>query len=277
MSGAAFDDAAARYDDEFTRSAVGGLQREAVHRHLLRRVLVGGESVLELGCGTGEDALFLARQGCRVLATDASPVMLRQAGEKARVAGLAGRVRLERLDLADPPASLAGGPVDLLFSNFGALNCLSREQLARLGHAAAGWVRPGGRAVLVVMPRACLVESAYFLARGRWREARRRWDGGPVEARVADGTVATWYHAPEEVEAAFAPAFRLHELRPVGLLVPPSYLDRRAAAWPRALRALAWLDEWLAALPPLAGLADHALIDLERRQAGGRQDSPPSS
>ncbi len=265
MSRAAFDGAAASYDDDFTRSAVGRLQREAVHRYLLRRVVAGDESVLELGCGTGEDALFLARQGCRVRATDASPLMLGQAGEKARAAGLAGRVRLERLDLTAPPADLAGGPFDLVFSNFGALNCLSREQLARLGHAAAGWVRPGGRAVLVVMPRVCLVESAYFLARGRWREARRRWDGGPVEARLAGGTVATWYHAPDEVESAFAPAFRLRAVRPVGLLVPPSYLDRRAAAWPRALRALAWLDERLAALQPLAGLADHALLDLEHR------------
>ena len=269
MSRAAFDGAAAGYDDEFTRSAVGRLQRAAVHAHLCREVLRGGESVLELGCGTGEDALFLARQGCRVLATDASPVRLGHAAETARAAGQVGHVRLERLDLAAPPADLAGGPVELLFSNFGALNCLSQERLARLGQAAAGWVRPGGRAVLVVMPRACLVESAYFLARGRWRDARRRWDGGPVEARVAGGAVATWYHAPEEVEAAFAPAFRLRDARPVGLLVPPSYLDRRAAAWPRALRALAWLDEWLAALQPLAGLADHALIDLERR--------PPSS
>ncbi len=273
MSEAAFDGAAASYDDEFTRSAVGRLQREAVHRHLLRRVLAGGESVLELGCGTGEDALFLARRGCRVRATDASPVMLGHAAEKARAAGLVGPVRLERLDLAAPATELAGGPVDLLFSNFGALNCLSREQLARLGRAAASWVRPGGRAVLVVMPRACLVESAYFIARGRWREARRRWDGGPVEARVAGGTVATWYHAPEEVEAAFAPAFRLRDLRPVGLLVPPSYLDPRAAAWPHTLRTLAWLDERLAALRPLAGLADHALVDLERRSGA----PPPSS
>ena len=265
MSEAAFDGAAASYDDEFTRSAVGRLQREAVHRHLLRRVLAGGESVLELGCGTGEDALFLARQGCRVLATDASPAMLRAAREKLTAAGLASRVELKRLDLAAPPAGLAGGPVDLAFSNFGALNCLSPAQLRRLGQAAASWVRPGGRAVLVVMPRVCLVESAYFLVRSRGREARRRWDGGPVEARVAGGTVATWYYSPAQVEAAFAPAFRLRDLRPVGLLVPPSYLDRRAAAWPRTLRAVARLDEWLAPLRPLAGLADHALIDLERR------------
>ena len=273
MTRAAFDGAAACYDADFTHGAIGRLQRQAVHEHLRRHVLGGAGSVLELGCGTGEDALFLARAGCRVLATDAAPAMLELARVKVESAGLAARVRVARLDLAAPPAALGDGPVDLLFSNFGALNCLAPEQLRRLGRAAGGWVRSGGRAVLVVMPRACLVESAYFIARGRWREARRRWDGGPVEARVAGGTVATWYYSPAQVEAAFAPAFRLRDLRPVGLLVPPSYLDPRAAAWPHTLRTLAWLDERLAALRPLAGLADHALVDLERRSGA----PPPSS
>lgn len=265
MTRAAFDDAAASYDAGFTHGAIGRLQRQAVHRHLRRHVLGGADSVLELGCGTGEDALFLAGQGCRVLATDASPAMLRQAGTKAEAAGLAASVRVARLDLAAPPASLGDGPVDLLFSNFGALNCLAPDQLRQLGQAAAGWVRPGGRAVLVVMPRVCLVESAFFLLRGRAGDARRRWSGGPVEARLGDTTVTAWYHAPEQVEAAFAPAFRARRRRPVGLLVPPSYLERHFASRPRSLAVLAALDRVIGGFGFLAGVADHALVELERR------------
>ena len=265
MTRAAFDGAAACYDADFTHGAIGRLQRQAVHEHLRRHVLGGAGSVLELGCGTGEDALFLARAGCRVLATDAAPAMLELARVKVESAGLAARVRVARLDLAAPPAALGDGPVDLLFSNFGALNCLAPEQLRQLGLAAAGWVRPGGRAVLVAMPRVCLVESAFFLLRGRAGEARRRWSGGPVEARLGDATVTTWYHAPEQVEAAFAPAFRARRRRPVGLLVPPSYLEPRFARRPRSLAVLAALDRALGGCGLLAGMADHALVELERR------------
>ncbi len=261
----AFEAAAAGYDADFTRSAIGRLQREAVHEHLRRHALEGARTALDLGCGTGEDALFLARSGCAVLATDASPAMLEQARAKVAGAGLAGRVQVLHLDLGSPPAQLADGPLDLLLSSFGALNCLSPDELRHLGRTASGWVRPGGRAVLVVMPRFCLLESLYFALARRWSHARRRWNGGPVEAVVPGGQARTWYHSPRQVEAAFAPAFRPRRRRPVGLFVPPSYLERHVARRPRALGLLAAVDRALAGLGFLAGLADHALVELERR------------
>lgn len=51
--------------------------------HLLEAGLVR-EPVLDVGCGTGELSLFLARQGHRVLGVDLSPVAVRQARAKAR-------------------------------------------------------------------------------------------------------------------------------------------------------------------------------------------------
>ena len=44
-----------------------------------------GEQVLELSCGTGEDALHLAEQGVRILATDPSAGMLEVARKVARL------------------------------------------------------------------------------------------------------------------------------------------------------------------------------------------------
>src|SRR6516225_774908 len=48
-----------------------------------------GTEVLELACGTGESACFLAeRRRARVIGLDASPQMIRQAEQKARARGL---------------------------------------------------------------------------------------------------------------------------------------------------------------------------------------------
>jgi SAM-dependent methyltransferase len=60
---------------------IGRPQRPFVY--LVEAGLVRGP-VLDLGCGTGELALFLARQGYRVLGIDLSPVAIRRAREKAR-------------------------------------------------------------------------------------------------------------------------------------------------------------------------------------------------
>jgi phage repressor protein C with HTH and peptisase S24 domain/SAM-dependent methyltransferase len=58
----------------------------ALHR-LLLRYLVPGSRVLEIGCGSGRDAAFLAGNGFAVTATDPSPAML--AAARAAVPGLA--------------------------------------------------------------------------------------------------------------------------------------------------------------------------------------------
>ena len=52
-----------------------------------------GESLLDVGCGTGENALFLATQGYSVLGIDASPRAIEQAQAKARDRHLEARVR----------------------------------------------------------------------------------------------------------------------------------------------------------------------------------------
>jgi ubiquinone/menaquinone biosynthesis C-methylase UbiE len=60
-AGLAFDALAGEYDKMFTTSLIGRAQREAVW-DVLDRTFFPGEKILELNCGTGEDALHLARR-----------------------------------------------------------------------------------------------------------------------------------------------------------------------------------------------------------------------
>src|SRR5262245_51254539 len=87
----AFDDMAAAYDAVFTASALGRSLRTLTWERL-DAALPNSGRVLEIGCGTGEDAIHLARRGVDVLATDPSPSMLRVAAEKAAHAGVAKRI-----------------------------------------------------------------------------------------------------------------------------------------------------------------------------------------
>ena len=59
---------------------------------LYRRWVLPGASVLELGCGSGRDARFMARLGADVTATDGSEAMLAEAQRIAGCAGSAGFV-----------------------------------------------------------------------------------------------------------------------------------------------------------------------------------------
>ena len=66
-AGLAFDTLAERYDDMFTNSLICRAQRDAVWSMAIR-TFRRGDRILELNCGTGEDALFLAHHGITVLA-----------------------------------------------------------------------------------------------------------------------------------------------------------------------------------------------------------------
>lgn len=252
-----FDELAPAYDESFTRSTLGARMRAAVWRRL-DGAFQAGSRVLELGCGTGEDAVHLARRGVRVLATDPAAAMVREARAKADGAGVGDLVETRVLDAARLDG-LGDGPFDGAFSNFGALNCVPR--LAPVAEGLARLVRPGGRVRLCLMGRYAPWEWAWFLAQGRRDAAFRRLSRGGVEWRG----LRVFYPPLRELKRTFAPGFRLAGARAVGALLPPSYAEAWAARHPRLLGALDALERRLEALPPLPSLADHVLLELERR------------
>jgi SAM-dependent methyltransferase len=259
-AGRAFDALAGRYDEIFTRTLVGRLQRQTVW-NALESTFRAGESILELNCGTGEDALFLAGRGMKVLAGDASPRMIAVAWErKAReMPGADARFQVlpsEMLSSLRPEK-----PFDGVLSNFSGLNCVAdlRSVAAELGTL----VKRGGRALLCLSTRVCLWELAWYLAHGQPRKALRRVGGRSV-ARVEGVDVEVHYPTVGAVRRAFAPEFRLRGMRAVGLFIPPSYAESWASRHRAALRVFEKLDRRLGGLPILSRLGDHVLFDFER-------------
>ena len=172
----AFNALAEDYDLQFTRSRIGGLMRRAVHRRLEAR-FQSGQRVLELNCGTGEDAVFLGRRGVEVLATDISPSMVEATRSKVEQAGLSAVVHtrclaIEGLDDLDTP------PFDGVLSDFGGLNCVA--DLAGVAHGLASRVRPGGVAMLCIMGPTVPWEWLWYSLRREPRRGFRRLRRGGV-------------------------------------------------------------------------------------------------
>lgn len=74
--------------------------------------VVRAGKALEIGCGTGTNALWLASRGFEVVAVDVAPLAIEQARAKLRDAGLA-RCRFEVLDILT--GAPADGPFDFVF------------------------------------------------------------------------------------------------------------------------------------------------------------------
>src|SRR5947209_8334463 len=157
-AGAVFDRLAESYDRDFTDSHVGRAQRDAVWKVLLK-TFRPNDNILELNCGTGEDALFLAANGISVFACDASQQMIARANQRLNLnTGPASVVfchlPTERIDELDPTHSFNG-----VFSNFSGLNCI--EDLRPVGASLARLLKPGDRILLCLSTRICLMEILY--------------------------------------------------------------------------------------------------------------------
>ena len=108
----AFEGIAPHFDSRFGKWQSVAAQRRAVRRAMIAAWPPGGH-ILEVGGGTGEDALWLARQGFRVTLTDVSPRMVALADAKLRPHGsTAERVAAEEMEnFADRHLARVGAAV----------------------------------------------------------------------------------------------------------------------------------------------------------------------
>lgn len=259
MSEAAFENVAPAYDRDFTHTLLGQTLRAQVWERLARYVRPEMR-VLELNCGTGADAVWLAQQGATVLATDIAPAMLQLTQSKAQAQGIGQRLTTQLLDLTAPPALPA--EFQGVFSNFGGLNCV--RDLRPLAQRLAAGVAPGGWLLFVVMGPWCVWEVLWYLLHAQPRTAFRRWAAQGAIAQVGTAQLPVWYPPPHRLAQAFAPHFKLQHCTGLGVFLPPSYLERGLMRHPNAWRMLLRLERALAAHWPFWLGADHIILEFTR-------------
>jgi SAM-dependent methyltransferase len=259
-AGIAFDRVAGSYDEVFTHSAIGRAQRSQVWTKLLA-AFPPESRILELNCGTGEDARFLAERGRRIVACDASAAMIEVA--RNRLPANTAAENLEFLHLANEDLGDFSGrrEFDGAFSNFSGLNCVAH--LHPVAANLAELVRPGGRLLLCLWSRICLPEVLWYLLHGQPRKAIRRFSGKST-ARIGGATVSVSYPTVRAVRRTFSPWFKLRSRSAVGLFVPPSYMESWIRGFPKALERMEALDRLTNGWHVLRALGDHVLMEFER-------------
>ncbi len=95
-----FDAFAREYDANFTHSVLGQMLRQRVWA-IFAEYFKPSQHLLELTCGTGEDAVWLAQQGFHITATDASAEMIAVTEAKVKATGVQDRVVAQQLSLQE--------------------------------------------------------------------------------------------------------------------------------------------------------------------------------
>lgn len=257
----AFDAIAPQFDSRFGQWLSVAAQRRAVRSALLQVFPTGGH-LLELGGGTGEDALFLAQLGFDVFFTDPSPRMVSLTKTKlAHFGAHAEIVAGEDLeDFALRHLSMGGAPFDGAFSNFAPLNCVA--DLEPVARGLARLLKPGAAAMLVLFGTFCPGEMTTEVLRGRPRQALRRLKRGEIPAQLAKHHFHVIYHRRAELRRAFAPWFALEKRLGIGITVPPSAAEPWISRHQHLLRFMEATDRAISR--PMAIFGDHVLYQFRR-------------
>lgn len=265
LSGVPFDGIADVYDATFTYSSIGQAQRSLVWKSF-RKAFRPGDRILDVGCGTGVDACFLAECGINALAVDCSSEMIEVSRRRVISCKKQNSVELEVLAIEQLKHLYDRAPFDGLVSNFGALNCV--EDLRSVASNMARLLRPGATALLCFLGPHCLWEIGWYMVHRNPRKAFRRWRKNGTIACLSDGsTLQIQYPSVRSVAHAFAPEFRLKSWRGIGVTVPPSYVEPLAGRFPIAMRIAKQADLLFGRCLGIRGLADHVLLEFVRDQA----------
>ncbi len=259
-AGLGFDTLAEQYDDIFTHSLIGRAQRQAVW-DVMSETFRSGDHILELNCGTGEDALQLARLGVSVFACDASERMVQVANRRRSVEAPGSPIRFEVLPAEQIAEARLFGPYDGVFSNFAGLNCVA--DIADVARQLAALVSPGAPLLICLASRICLWETLWFLTRREPGRAFRRWKGQAM-ANLGEVTISVQYPTLRRLRKMFAPFFILRSWTGIGVAVPPSYLEHLAARHRKIFDCLRAIDSRISVWPGFRVIGDHVLLLFER-------------
>jgi ubiquinone/menaquinone biosynthesis C-methylase UbiE len=263
----AFDQVANNYDLYFSQSQIGLAQREIVYRYLIKNLPENKTlSILELNCGTGEDAIFFAKKRCTVLATDISINMLNIAKQKVDSEKLNDNIKFKQVDIVQIENENFEHKFDLIFSNFGGLNCVDRSGLEKFSHSIKKYLNNSGRLIFIIMSDSCIWEKFYFLIKMKFKESRRRKIKSGIQVNLNGSSVKTYYYSPKEVEKIFSHSFNILSQKPIGFFIPPSYLEKFFRHKSKTFNFLKNLESIFSNFSFLSSYSDHFLVDFQVKQ-----------
>ena len=152
-----------RYDRGIAILSLGAAHETV--RRVVNECVREGDSVLDVGCGTGTTTMLLARRGARVVGFDIAPAMLAVARRRTDGAGLSDSIEFREMGVSRMDA-LEAESFDLVSSTLVFSELSPGEQTYALTHAFRV-LKPDGRLMIAdeVRPKGVLRSALYHLLR----------------------------------------------------------------------------------------------------------------
>ncbi|WP_290662600.1 class I SAM-dependent methyltransferase [Ignavibacterium sp.] len=246
------------YDEYESTNKVLHWMRQQVYRVALK-YLNEGDKILELNSGTGTDAIFFAKNGFNVLATDLSDGMIEKIRNKILKEKLSDKIRVTQCSFTELE-KLYPEKFDFIFSNFGGLNCA--DDLSEVIKHFPNLLNKGGRIMIVIMPPFCPWELVQIF-RGKIKFALRRFNKTGAASNVEGIQFKTFYYSAGDFKKSLSNNFKVIYRQGLGIFTPVPQMEKFQKRFPRLLKLLNRTDEKLSRYFPFNLTGDHLILVAE--------------
>ena len=259
----AFDSASEEYDFTISHNFINTWIRKRSINELLHLVKPD-DVLLEIGCGTGAEAIQISKKVRQIIATDISQGMLNLLHQKISAKKLESIVPVQAraASISSIAPLFDGGKVRIAYSFNGALNL--EPDIQKFPLELSKVVERGGYFVCSVRNILCLSESiAHAAVLQIDKIAPRRKQ--PTMVSVGGIDIPAFYYSTKFMARLFGPYFKLKKLVGLPAFLPPAYLNDYCIRFKPLTSLLEKLETVLAERFPFNRLSDQTLFVFQRR------------
>lgn len=257
----AFSKQSQKFDDIFSHNTIIQYKRSRVRDHFLQ-YLQPKSSILEINCGTGDDAIYFAQHNHKVHATDISKGMQQVLQQKIVAYNLQSNISNELCSFTELKSLKNKGPYHAIFSNFAGLNCTAN--LVDVLHSFNELLIEEGIVTLAIMPKFCLWETL-LICKGQIKIATRRFiNRYGSKAHVEGEFFNCSYYNASYIIKHLKPNFKLLSIEGLCTFVPPSYMLGFAEKYPSLFNFLKNIEDKVKTKWPWKYMGDYYIISLQK-------------
>lgn len=260
----AFDSASEEYDFTISHNYINTWIRKRSIQELLKHAKPS-DTLLEVGCGTGAEAIEISRSVSRIIATDISDKMIEILNKKVGARGLSGKIfplQVRAADVSRVAEITAFGHVDLAYSFNGALN--SEPELDRFVEGLSSLLAPRGYFICSIRNSFCLSEALSHAAVLQFEKMAPR-KKQPIMVSVGGMDIPAFYYPPTAFLSFFTGKFQLKKLTGLPAFMPPAYLSDYYIKFKNVASLLEKLESTLGGHFPFNRVGDQSLLVFQKR------------